>query len=219
MAETLKPSTGPEERQRAPTGPRLRPGDPEPGVTDGSVYHGTSGRRSHHPRPGHVEAVIRALPVRYRLPVLAWDATGDADLGAHLTHLGDVDEPAGRWRVCPDTSKTGMARWIDPVDPDIHAAVCALTPCEDRDLDARVFPHLEDTRLRRAITRACKATGTPHWSPHDLRHRRVSLLVLRGTPIPRVSAYVGHARGSMTLDTYAHVLLNGSELDYTALIA
>ena len=81
------------------------------------------------------------------------------------------------------------------------------------------FPHLEDTRLRTAITRACKATGTPHWSPHDLRHRRVWLLVLRGTPIPRVSAYVGHARGSMTLDTYAHVLLEPTELDYAALIA
>lgn len=40
-----------------------------------------------------------------------------------------------------------------------------------------------------------------------------------GTPIPRVSAYVGHARGSMTLDTYAHVLIDGSELDYTGLLA
>jgi integrase len=171
------------------------------------------------PETEHVEAVIRALPARYRLPVLALDATGMRI--SELTSLTwvDVDEPAGRWRVRPDTSKTGMPRWIDPIDPDIHAAVCALTPREDRDLDARVFRHLEDTRLRTAITRACKATGTPHWSPHDLRHRRVSLLVLRGTPIPRVSAYVGHARGSMTLDTYAHVLLAPTELDYTALLA
>ena len=67
-------------------------------------------------------------------------------------------------------------------------------------------------------SRAPAKPPTPHWSPHDLRHRRISLLVLRGTPIPRVSAYVGHARGSMTLDTYAHVLVEPSELDYTALI-
>ena len=82
-----------------------------------------------------------------------------------------------------------------------------------------MFPALDPAALRTAITRACTATGTPHWSPHDLRHRRISLLVLRGTPIPRVAAYVGHARGSMTIDTYAHVLLEASELDYAALIA
>jgi hypothetical protein len=44
------------------------------------------------------------------------------------------------------------------------------------------------------------------------------VLVLRGTPIPRVSAYVGHARGSMTLDTYSHVLLEATELDYATLL-
>jgi len=170
------------------------------------------------PETAHVEEVVRALPARYRLPVLALDATGMRI--SELTELtwGDIDEHAGRWRVRPDTSKTGMPRWIDPVDPDIHAAVCALTPREDRDLADRVFPDLDDARLRTAITRACRATGTPHFSPHDLRHRRISLLVLRGTPIPRVSAYVGHARGSMTLDTYSHVLLEPSELEYAALL-
>jgi hypothetical protein len=34
-----------------------------------------------------------------------------------------------------------------------------------------------------------------------------------------VSAYVGHARGSMTLDTYSHVLLEPTELDYVGLLA
>jgi hypothetical protein len=42
---------------------------------------------------------------------------------------------------------------------------------------------------------------------------------MNGTPIRRVAAYVGHARGSMTIDTDAHVLLEPSEIDYTALIA
>jgi hypothetical protein len=37
--------------------------------------------------------------------------------------------------------------------------------------------------------------------------------------LPRVAAYVGHARGSMTIDTYAHVLLESTELEYAALIA
>jgi integrase len=116
------------------------------------------------PETAHVEAVIRALPARYRLPVLALDATG-----ARISELveltwGDIDEHAGRWRVRADTAKTGIPRWIDPVDPDVHAAVCSLTPREDRDLSAQVFPGLGDARLRVAITRACKATGTPHTS-------------------------------------------------------
>ena len=170
------------------------------------------------PETEHVEAVVRVLPARYRLPLLALDATGMRIGELEALTWGDVDEPGGRWRVRPDTSKTGLPRWIDPVDVDIHAAVCATVPREDRDPDARVFPYLDDARLRTALTRACRAAGVPHFSPHDLRHRRISLLVLRGTPIPRVSAYVGHARGSMTIDTYSHVLIEPSQLDYAALL-
>jgi integrase len=170
------------------------------------------------PETEHVEAVIRALPARYRLPLLCLDATGMRVGELCSLTWGDVDEPGGRWRVRPDASKTGVPRWVDPVDPDIHAAVCALTPREDRRADVRVFPDLDDARLRTALTRVCSAAGVPHFSPHDLRHRRISLLVLRGTPIPRVAAYVGHARGSMTVDTYSHVLLEATEVDYLTLM-
>lgn len=171
------------------------------------------------PETEHVEAVVRLLPARYRLPVLALDATG-MRIGELCGLIwDDVDEPGGRWRVRAETSKTSVPRWVDPVDPDIHAAVCALCPREDRQSSAQAFAELNDARLRTAITRACRAAGVPHWSPHDLRHRRISLLVLRGTPITRVSAYVGHGRSSMTLDTYSHVLLNDSELDYAEILA
>ena len=91
------------------------------------------------PETEHVEAVIRALPARYRLPVLALDATRMRISELIGLTWGDVDEPAGRWRVRPDTSKTGMPRWVDPVDLDIHATVCALTPREDRNGDGSVF--------------------------------------------------------------------------------
>jgi Phage integrase family len=146
---------------------------------------------------------------------------GHDDLGVVLVELGRhrrARRPLARSPRCLEDGDAALDR-PDPIDPDIHAAVCALTPREDRDIEGQVLVDLEDTRLHTAITRACKAAGTPHWSPHDLRHRRISLLVLRSTPIPRVSAYVGHARGSMTLDVYSHVLLEASELDYAALIA
>lgn len=59
------------------------------------------------PETEHVEAVIRALPARYQLPVLALDATGMRISELVGLTWGDVDEQAGRWRVTPDTSKTG----------------------------------------------------------------------------------------------------------------
>ena len=106
------------------------------------------------PETDHVEAVVRALPSRYRLPVLALDATGMRISELVELTWGDIDEHAGRWRVRPDTSKTGMPRWIDPIDLDIHAAVCALTPREDRDLAARVSTTL--------TTRGCERRSHEH---------------------------------------------------------
>lgn len=65
-----------------------------------------------------------------------------------------------------------------------------------------------------AITRGCRTTGTPHWSPHH-----AAPAITSWHPIPRVAAFVGHASGSMRIDTYAHVLLEATELEYAALIA
>lgn len=42
-------------------------------------------------------------------------------------------------------------------------------------------------------------------TPYDLRHTYVSLLIHSGATIPEVSAAVGHANPTMTLNTYAHV--------------
>lgn len=56
--------------------------------------------------------------------------------------------------------------------------------------------------------RACELAGVPSFGPHDLRHRYISLLVLAGVPVSIVKGFVGHARASMTLDVYSHVLLD-----------
>jgi integrase len=49
------------------------------------------------------------------------------------------------------------------------------------------------------MERACRAAGIPHYHPHDLRHRYISLLVAAGLPIPLVQRVVGHSRASTTL--------------------
>lgn len=57
----------------------------------------------------------------------------------------------------------------------------------------------------------------PLFSPHDLRHRRISLLHLRGVPWARIDELVGQQSLSVTADTYSHVLADEKELDYARL--
>lgn len=63
------------------------------------------------------------------------------------------------------------------------------------------------------MSRACTAAGIPAFSPHDLRHRRISLLLREEDPVT-VSRLVGLARASTSLDVYGHVLLDEAEIDY-----
>jgi integrase len=75
-------------------------------------------------------------------------------------------------------------------------AIEATCPLEDRIPQRRVFHSLHESAARQAMTRACRDAKIPHYSPHDLRHRRITLwhqsgVVARsspsaqGTPGPR----------------------------------
>lgn len=79
---------------------------------------------------------------------------------------------------------------------------------------ARLFAGSGADALRTAIGKARKAAGIPLWSPHDLRHRRISLLHLRGVPWARIGEFVGQRKLSVTAETYTHVLSDETELDY-----
>jgi integrase len=169
------------------------------------------------PTAEHVEAVVRLLPTRYRLPALVLDATGMRLGELEMLTWGDVDEPRQRWRVSAGTSKTGHARWV-PVWAELFQAVTALVPREDRVPERRVFQGFGADRFRTAVTRACTASGIPHFSPHDLRHRRISLLHLVGVPWARIGEHVGQRSLRVTADTYSHVLADERELDYAELM-
>jgi integrase len=45
-----------------------------------------------------------------------------------------------------------------------------------------------------AIIRACKAAGVPRFTPHDLRHRRVSLLHGQGRTWAEIGRLVGQKK-------------------------
>lgn len=168
------------------------------------------------PTADHVLSVLGAIPDRYRLPTLALDATGMRVNELQALTWGDVDEPAGRWRVTAATAKTNTARWV-PVAHDVFRAVAALVPREDRDLTAQLFAGFGADKFRTALTRACRATGVPTFSPHDLRHRRASLWHLQGVPVAEAAAWLGHSAPEH-LRTYAHVVMDRNELDYGAVL-
>jgi hypothetical protein len=54
--------------------------------------------------------------------------------------------------------------------------------------------------------------------PHDLCHRRISLLHRQGRTWAEIGALVGQRSLKVTSDTYTHVLVDSRELDYAALL-
>lgn len=170
------------------------------------------------PTADQVESVYRLLPSAHRLPLLVLDATG-MRIGelAGLT-WADMDEARGRWRVSVNVSKTGAARWVIP-SPAVFDAVCALVERGARVADKRVFHEFDAARFRMALQRACRAAGFPVFSPHALRHRRVSLLHLRGVPWARIGEAVGHGDIATTARVYTHVVVDEREVPYAVLLA
>ena len=169
------------------------------------------------PTAEQVLAVHNLLPSRYRLPLIVLDATGMRLGELEGLRWGDVDEPRGRWRITSTVSKTKAARWVN-VPPVVFEAVCALVARDDRTPERRVFQGFGGDRFRTAITRACTAAGVPTFSPHDLRHRRISLLHLGGVPWARIGEHVGQRNLAVTANTYSHVLADERELDYAGLL-
>lgn len=102
---------------------------------------------------------------------------------------------------------------------DLFAALVAtLPPREDRDLEAPLFDGLTDARLRTAITRACRATGVPHFSPHGLRRRRGSLHYKRTGSLAEVAELLGDTK-RVAADHYVYALTDYREVDRSIALA
>jgi integrase len=173
------------------------------------------------PTATQIEAVLSLMPPRYALALLVLDATGMRVGELEETGLlcSDLDEPNTRWRIRRAVDKGRRGRWVS-LPPDLFAGVVATLPGrEDRAPDRPVFPGLTQERLRTAIARAARASGTPVWSPHDLRHRRISLWHRQGETWALIGSRVGQRSLSVTADTYTHVLLDDRELDHAELAA
>jgi NAD(P)-dependent dehydrogenase (short-subunit alcohol dehydrogenase family) len=166
------------------------------------------------PLAAHVEAVYGLLARPYRLPLLWLDWSGARVASVDLLRVGDYDERGRRVRLRASTTKTRAALWVELHPALADALEATLPPREDRDLSTPLFPDVTADRLRTAIARACKAAGVPLFSPHDLRHRRISLLHAQGRSWAEIARFVGQKKLSITADTYTHVISDGREADY-----
>lgn len=169
------------------------------------------------PIAAHLVVVHALLPHCYRLPLLVYDDTGMRISELENLVWGDVDEPQTRWRITKTSSKTRKARWV-PVNDVLFAKVLDLLPREDRTADRQVFEGFSGDSFRTAIARACRDGGVPLFSPHDLRHRRISLDYHEGGDWAEIGKRVGQRNLSVTANTYTHVLTDWTELDYPALL-
>jgi integrase len=167
----------------------------------------------------HVAAVFRRLPERHRLALLFLDWSGARVAAIDLTRVGDYDEPRRRVRLRASTTKGRRALWIDLPEVLTDALEATLPHRRFRDPEARLFADSGADALRTAIAKACKAEGVPVFSPHDLRHRRISLLHMGGMPWAQIGALVGQRDLSVTANTYSHVILDRAEADYAELLA
>jgi integrase len=170
------------------------------------------------PTSEHVEAVARLLPPAYQLPFLWLDWSGARVASVETVLVGDYDERARRVRLRASTTKTRAALWVELPDVLAEAIEARIGPRDDRDLEAALFPTVGANRLRTAIARACRAAGVPVFSPHDLRHRRISLLHRQGRSWAEIGRFVGQRKLGVTADTYTHVLSDGREADYAGLL-
>jgi len=66
-----------------------------------------------------------------------------------------------------------------------------------------LFVTIEQGALRLGEAVGCAG---PHYHPHDLRHRRITIWHQSGVPARELAERAGHARPSMSLDVYSHVM-------------
>jgi integrase len=171
-------------------------------------------RRAHLPPPlaEHVERVAEQLPRHHVLPFLVIDECGPRVSELETAQVGDLDEHRRAIRIRWTVEKNERYRHLDLPDDLFAAIVQTLPPREDRDLDAALFPRLDEAALRTAITRACKATGTPHFSPHGLRRRRGSLHYKRTGSLADVAELLGDSK-RVAAEHYVYALTDYREAD------
>jgi len=153
-------------------------------------------------------AILDHSPARWLLPFVTIEQTAMTVGETESLAWGDVDVDGCRFRLRRSTVKAQIrsrARWVQ-VPEWLMDKIAETCPLEDRTATRPVFPGFTGDAAKNVIARACVAAGIPHFHPHDLRHRRITIWHHEGIPARVLAERAGHARASMSLDVYSHVM-------------
>jgi integrase len=166
------------------------------------------------PSDKHVLALLEHIPKDRRLLYVFLEQDGGR-LGEHIAFTwGDVDVDGRRILARPEIVKGRRGRrkprWLQIPDWLMQVLIDTC-PLEDRTADTPLFPWLHRVAhprqaANKTMRNACKAAGIPHYHPHDLRHRRISLWHGQGIPAREIGDRVGQRQIAVTLDIYTHVM-------------
>jgi integrase len=157
------------------------------------------------PSAEHTLAILEALGEKWRLLFVTIEQ-GALRLGEAVSlRWGDVDAANLRLRLPRSATKRDQARWVYLPEWLIEA-IEAACPLEDRTPERRVFQGFTEASAYQAMSRACRNARVSHYSPHSLRHRRITIWHQSGVPARELAERAGHARASMSLDVYSHVM-------------
>ena len=157
------------------------------------------------PSREHFEAIVEALGAKWKLLFVTIEQ-GALRLGEAVSlRWADVDAAGLRLRLPRSATKRDRARWVY-LPEWLMEAIEATCPLEDRVPERKVFQGITEASAYQAMTRACKNAKVPHYHPHDLRHRRITIWHQSGVPARELAERAGHARPSMSLDVYSHVM-------------
>lgn len=157
------------------------------------------------------EQMVAKLPEKYRLFYRMLEATGMRIGELYSLTWGDVDFAESRFRVSVRRTKSHSGqRWVQ-VPQSLMEQVALSRALEDRVGDDRVFWMVSANAAKAAMRRACQLAGIPHFHPHDLRHRRLSLWHAQGVTARELASRAGHSKASMTLDVYSHVVIDAKD--------
>jgi integrase len=173
------------------------------------------------PTARQVLAILDRSPKRWRLPFVLMEQTAMTSGETEKLAWGDVDVAESQLRLRRSTVKgqiKARARWVQ-VPEWLMAEIELTCPLEDRTADRRVFPGYTPDVGRNVVDRACRTAKIPQFSPHDFRHRRISLWHGQGIPAKELAGRAGHSKASMSLDVYSHVLTDMTELTAEELLS
>jgi integrase len=157
------------------------------------------------PPAEHVEAILGAIGDRWKLLFVTIEQ-GALRLGEAVgLGWGDVDLAGSRLRLPRSATKRDTARWVY-LPEWLMKAIDESCPFEDRTPERRVFQGITEASAYQAMMRACQNAKVPHYHPHDLRHRRITIWHQSGVPARELAERAGHSRPSMSLDVYSHVM-------------